>query len=248
MSDDFRSSDHADLARTIARRFLPSRWHYHYVRSKLATDPLYPGVAAALAGRELPLLDLGCGIGLLAHFLDGSGRRGSYLGLDNDARKIAQARTAAAAAGLHRTRFEQVDLALPADGARDRAAAEAAHAHRGDVVILDLLQFLPPTAQAPLLAQAAAGVAAGGRLVIRTGLAGRSWRARVTRAVDSLSRLLRWMNTGPKAYPERGALTAQLEAAGLQVTFTPLWGGTPFNNWLVVAERAADTASDDAMC
>ena len=32
-------------------------------------------------------------------------------------------------------------------------------------------------------------------------------------------------------------LRALLEGAGLATTFAPLYGNTPFNNWLVVAER-----------
>lgn len=231
--------DRAALART-AERFLPSRWHYHYVRSKLATDPLFAGVAEALQGCDQPLLDLGCGIGLLAQYLDAGGRRIPYLGLDNDRSKIEQARAAAARGGLTHARFECVDLAeavarFDADGGEP----DSPLTHRGSVAILDVLQFLPPAAQTPLLRCAAAGVAPGGRLVIRTGLAGSDWRARTTRAVDQLSRVLRWMNTGPKAYPEREALEALLVEAGLSVQFSPLWGGTPFNNWLVVAERPA---------
>jgi SAM-dependent methyltransferase len=221
----------------IARRFLPSRWHYHYVRSKLGSDPLFDGVARALDGCDAPLLDLGCGVGLLAHCLDAGGYRHAYLGLDNDPRKIAQAREAAARGGLA-ARFEQVDLAARLDAAAGGAAPGSVLAHRGSVAILDVLQFLPPAAQEPLLREAAACVAPGARLVIRTGLAGRGWRARITRAVDWLSRALRWMNTGPKAYPEREALGVLLSGLGLSVRFSPLWGGTPFNNWLVVAERA----------
>jgi len=231
--------DRAALALT-ARRFLPSRWHYHYVRSKLASDPLFGGVAEALQGCEHPLLDLGCGIGLLAHYLDACGRNIAYLGLDNDRGKIEQARLAAARGGLDGARFECVDLAEAiARIDSGTPAPDSPLAHRGSVAILDVLQFLPPPAQAPLLRCAAACVAPGGRLVIRTGLAGRDWRARITRGVDQFSRLLRWMNTGPKAYPERGALDALLGEAGLSAHFSPLWGATPFNNWLVVAERPA---------
>ncbi len=235
--------DRAALART-AERFLPSRWYYHYVRSKLATDPLFAGVAEALQGCDLPLLDLGCGIGLLAQYLDACGRPLAYLGVDNDRSKIEQARAAAARGCLTQARFECVDLAeTVARFDLDGPAPESPLAHRGSVAILDVLQFLPPPAQAPLLRCAAACVAPGGRLVIRTGLAGRDWRARTTRAVDQLSRLLRWMNTGPKAYPEREALAALLGEAGLSVRFSPLWGGTPFNNWLVVAERPASAGN-----
>lgn len=216
----------------IAARFLPSRWHYHYVRSKLASDPLYAGVAGALDGSNAPLLDLGCGMGLLAHYLDSCGLRFGYRGIDNDRSKIERARAVAADARLTHASFDVIDLAQAVGNG-------ALVGHRGSVAILDLLQFLPPPAQAPLLRSAAACITPGARLVIRTGLEGKGWRARITRAVDWLSRLLRWMNTGPKAYPTREGLTSLLNDAGLVVRFSPLWGGTPFNNWLVVAEIPA---------
>ncbi|HBK47306.1 MAG TPA: SAM-dependent methyltransferase, partial [Xanthomonadaceae bacterium] len=60
----------AAQARAIARAFLPerrlgNRYDYYYARSKLRTDPLYPGALAALRGTGAPVLDLGCGLGLL---------------------------------------------------------------------------------------------------------------------------------------------------------------------------------------
>lgn len=224
---------------SIARAFLPSRWHFHYVRSKLASDPLYGGVAKALEGCDEPLLDLGCGVGLLAHYLAACGQSRDYFGADNDADKITQAQATAGRAGLIHARFVVVDLS---DGDWSKTAMNGDEApYRGSVAILDLLQFLPPAAQAPLLRQAAACICPGARLVIRTGLAGSGWRVRVTRAVDVLSRVLRWMNTGPKDYPQRETLDALLREAGLTPSFSPLWGGTPFNNWLVVAERVDAT-------
>ena len=94
-----------DRARDIARAFLPdwplgNRYHYYYARAKLRSDPLYPGVCEALRGTRAPVLDLGCGIGLLAHALQQDGIGVRYFGVDNDARKIVSARRAAARAGL----------------------------------------------------------------------------------------------------------------------------------------------------
>ena len=83
---------------------------------------------------------------------------------------------------------------------------------------------------------AVAMLAPGARLVIRTGLEDGSRRARITRGVDAFSRMLGWMNAGPRRYPEADALRARFEAAGLRSAFTPLSGNTPFNNWRVVAE------------
>lgn len=219
-----------DTAKRIARayappRFFGSRWDYHYARIKLSTDPLYPGVLAALRGVEAPLLDLGCGLGLLAHALRSDGQRLNYRGVDNDAGKIARAQRAAQRADLDAVAFECVDLAagLPA--------------HRGNVALLDVLQFVPPEAQDGIVDGAIAMLEAGACLVIRTGLDDGSARARTTRRIDALSRRLGWMNAGPKRYPDADALRAKFATAGLRSEFTPLYGNTPFNNWLVVARK-----------
>jgi len=216
----------AGTAKSIARAFLPSRYHYHYARAKLASDPLYPGVVAALRGTDAPLLDLGCGIGLLAHALRAAGIGLAYRGVDNDAPKVTQARYAAANASLTDVAFEVVDLAA------------GMPAHHGSVAILDVLQFVPPPAQDAILDAAVAMLAPGAKLVIRTGLDDGSWRARFTRRVDDFSRMLGWMNAGAKRYPDAGALRARFDAAGLESEFVPLYGRTPFNNWRIVATRA----------
>ena len=219
----------ADQARGIARAFLPdsllgSRYHYYYVRTKLRSDPLYPGVCAALAGSSAPLLDLGCGLGLLAHALHAAGLGLRYFGADNDARKIAAARRAAARAGLANAGFQILDL------------ARALPPHRGSVAILDVLQFLDADRQLQLLGQVIDMLEPGARLVIRTGLYDGSQRARITRHTDLLARMVGWMNAAPKVYPERDRLQALFDARGLASRFAPLYGDTPFNNWLVVAQ------------
>lgn len=224
-----------DQMRAIAEAFLPDRpWQgyrdYFYTRAKLGSDPLYPGVCEALRGTTAPLLDLGCGLGLLAHALRAQGIALEYRGVDNDAGKIARARRAAARAELAGAAFATVDLArAPPD--------RMTPAHRGSVALLDVLQFIPPDAQSRALDAAIAMLVPGAKLVIRTGLADGSGRARVTRAVDVLSRVLGWMNAGPSRYPDADDLRARFAAAGLRSEFTPLYGDTPFNNWRVVAVK-----------
>src|SRR3546814_2174700 len=75
-------------------------------------------------------MDLGCGLGLLAHALRQDGQAMPYYGVDNDADKIGRAIAAAGRTGLAPVRFEVVDLAhhLPQ--------------HEGSVAILDVLQYL----------------------------------------------------------------------------------------------------------
>lgn len=214
--------------RRIAEAYLPQRAHYWYVRCKLAADPVYAAVGAALDSTAVPLLDLGCGIGLLAHTLRARGFAGSYVGIDNDAKKIAAARAAAERVGLHETRYECADL-----------ANEPLPPHRGNVALLDVLQFVSPQAAARLVERAAACVAPGARLVIRSGLDDADARTRLTRAVDAFSRHVGWMNATPKRYPTHADLESLLSRCGLHARFTPLSGRLPFNNWLVVCERSA---------
>lgn len=219
-----------EQVQAIARAYWPEHvlggyWDYCYSRAKLGSDPLYPGVCEALRDTDAPVLDLGCGLGLLAHALRAQGIALPYRGVDNDRGKIARARRSAARAGLQGVGFDTIDL------------AHEYPEHRGSVALLDVLQFIPHEAQIRALDAAIGMLVPGAKLVIRTGLADGSGRAHVTRAVDVFSRALGWMNAGPSRYPDADDLRARFAAAGLRVEFTPLFGNTPFNNWRVVATK-----------
>jgi len=215
---------------TIASAYLPSRfslqrWHYHYARSKLRTDPLYAGVADALRGADAPLLDLGCGIGLLAHWLRAVGIAVAYRGVDHDIGKIDIARQSARRARLQDVAFDTRDLAA------------ALPRHHGSVAILDVLQYLDDDAQRRVLDDAIAMLVPGARLVIRTGIDDGDGRIRGTRAIDRFATAIGWMQGAPHRYPRAQALLERLQQAGLEAAFTPLRGNALFNNWLVVARR-----------
>ncbi|MGH8032858.1 MAG: methyltransferase domain-containing protein [Luteimonas sp.] len=214
----------------IARAFSPqgsfgNRYDHYYARAKLASDPLFPGALAALRGSQAALLDIGCGLGLLAHALRADGQSIAYHGIDIDAGKIARAERAAAKASLAHARFGAIDLTrgLPM--------------HRGSIAILDVLQYLDADAQQALLDAAIAMLVPGARLVLRAALADSGRRGRATRITDWLGHLSGWMQTTPKHYPHRDALRAHFAAAGLQAQFAPLHGNTPFNHTLIVVER-----------
>lgn len=221
------------IIRDIARHYLPRRPHYWYARIKLATDPLYNGVGAVLAGTNEPLLDLGCGIGLLAHAVRAQGFAGDYRGVDCDDEKIASAHEAAGRAQLAGVRFESLDL------------ARGFPTHRGSVALLDIVQFLPPDAQKALLENAIASLTPGAVLVMRTGLHREGWRLRFTRGVDRFARMTGWMNVGPQRYPRRDELERRFDRHGLNAVFTPLHGRLPFENWLICARRDPISTSQD---
>lgn len=213
---------------TARHRIAESYDHWfqrRYVESKLATDPAYAATAELIAGRPLPLLDIGCGIGLLGQYLYERGLITHYLGLDHDARKIAAGQRALRQAGLERT------LQLRhADGASPQA-------WRGHVALLDVLHYLPEQGQRVLLANAIAHLAPDGLLVVRNVLRESSWRYHLTRASEFFLRASGWMSVGAQHYPSADELRAALEAAGLQVTIRSLHGNTPFDSYLVVAQR-----------
>ena len=218
----------AATAKGIARAFLPAhafgnRYDYYYTLVKLRTDPLYPGVLDALSGCSAPLLDLGCGLGLLAHALRVDGQAMPYVGVDIDAPKIERARRISAQSGLADAHFDVVDL------------ASGYPPHSGSVAILDVLQFLTREQQATLLDAAIAMLAPGAVLVMRAALDDGGTRIRRTRAGDRFAALTGWMPDRPKHYPTVEELRARFDAAGLAVDIRPWFGNTPFNNWLVVA-------------
>jgi cyclopropane fatty-acyl-phospholipid synthase-like methyltransferase len=217
-------------ARAIAHAFLPQRWYgnrwdYYYTLAKLRSDPLYPGVLNALRGSTAPVLDLGCGLGLLGHALRHDGQNQGYRGVDNDAAKISRGQRCMERQGLAQARLEYMDLA------REQPQ------HRGSVAILDVLQYLDQPTQTALLIHAASMLDGDGRLVIRVAIADESRRGRTSRVTDRLAKIIGWMQSTPHTYPTAEHFQQVLAAAGLSVEMTPLYGNTPFNNWLIVAQR-----------
>ena len=214
----------AELAKKLAKPF-PGTWDRTYVASKVKTDPLYGAVHDELCDSKLPLLDLGCGLGLLAFYLRECGLGFPIHGLDYDPRKISSARKVAAA-------LEHRDLDFETHDARTGLPE-----HSGNVSILDILQFFTPPEQETLLGLAAARIAPGGKLVIRSGLRDDSRRFKVTVFCDYLAKASFWMKAAPTHYPTAGDFERILSSHG-KVSIVPLWGGTPFNNHLIVLENS----------
>jgi len=210
------------ISARIAARYR-RRSHRSYIRSKLRWDPLFAAVAPLFVDSPRALLDIGCGLGLLGQYLRERGFRAAYHGLDLDAQKIEEARRAASTAGL--------DLDF-ADG-----TADSLPAFSGNVALLDVLHYMPAEVQRRVLAEAAARVANGGMLVIRNVLRDRSWRFRLTVLQERLARLLGWMRSPLGDFPQREDIEAPLRAMGMAVRVKPLWGRTPFNSYLFVAQR-----------
>jgi 2-polyprenyl-3-methyl-5-hydroxy-6-metoxy-1,4-benzoquinol methylase len=207
------------IAKRVSSRY--ERRLRGYVYWKLRLDPSYPAVLEHL-DRNLPLLDLGCGVGVLAFFLREHGFTAPIRGIDIDERKIAAARDVA-------THYDGVEFV--------HGSATDPLPPQRNVVILDLLQYVGSMAQQEILRNAAAVVPPGGVAIIRQGIRDDSWRYRCTHFVDTIGRAIRWNRGTRMNFPTREEIVAAFD--GFDVHVTPLWGRTPYNNYLFVFTRRA---------
>ncbi len=198
----------------IAPRY-ETRFLRLYARSKLATDPLYGAVARRLRGHPYPVIDIGCGIGLMAFHLREQGFTQPITGIDHDAVKIAEASRAA----YDGIRFATGDA---------RAAIPAG----SSVLLLDVLHYFDTEEQARILANVAAAVPPGGVAIIRDAVSDGSWRYRATYAAELFARGIQWIRADRLHFPTRERIVAAFD--GFDAEVAPLWGATPFNNYLFV--------------
>lgn len=211
----FRQRKHAVL------RFW--RWPllFCYAEGKTALDPAYPATHETLGDSRLPLLDLGCGIGLLSAFLWARGYRAEMLGIDADAKKI---RIASRALAGTTARFAAGD-------------AGSFPPHSGNVVALDVLHYFDDDAQQEWLRRIAASVAPGGVAILRVTLHEPNWRHAMTKAEEWLIHRSRWIPWAGWNFPTRDEVCAPFRDAGFSVEVRPMWGWTPFNGYLFTFRR-----------
>ncbi len=205
-----------DLAGRIAARY-PTRFLRIYVRSKIRVDPVYAAVFERIGEGSEPLLDIGCGIGILALYLRARGFRASIRGVDTDDRKVAIARSVMPEA----TTFSIADA---------RAAIDSA----GTIVLLDLLHYFRGDEQARILASAARSATT---VIIRDAIRDGSWRYRLTYLQETLARVIRWLRAERLHFPTRDEVMRPFD--GFDAEVAPLYGRTPFNNYLFVFRRSA---------
>jgi 2-polyprenyl-3-methyl-5-hydroxy-6-metoxy-1,4-benzoquinol methylase len=206
-----------------ADRFRNSRFLHGYARGKIRWDPAYPAVAEKLRGSEFPLLDIGCGVGLLAAYLRESGCEQPILGIEPDAQKI-------------RTALDQVAAAYPSLDFRV-GDARSLPDFSGDIVMLDVLHYMDAEAQHAVLEQIASRISPGGRALIRTTFRDGSWRYYATLAEEAFVRLSGWIRGGRCHFPTGEEICRAFQGPQWQVAISPMWGHTPFNSHLVEVIR-----------
>ena len=220
------------------------RFAWHFARGKLHGDPVYAALLSqGLLGHGPRILDLGCGQGLLAAWLLAAGALherklaadwpaswpappplGQYFGIDADPREVARG---------HRA-FAQVPLIRIVQGDITHVDYPAADA----VVILDVLHYIDYRSQEAVLARVRGTLVPGGKLLLRVGDAAGGARFALSQAVDAAVVLLRqhrWARLWARPLSEWRALLARF---GFAVRALPMSQGTPFANFLLVAEPA----------
>jgi trans-aconitate methyltransferase len=208
------------LAKEAAARY-PARDRYarHFAYGKLTGDPVFEH----LVGKDLippttRLLDLGCGQGLVASLLAGARGDVRVTGIDLMEREIARARAA-----VPEATFIAGDIAKTPFPAADV------------VLILDVLHYLEPAAQADVLRRVRAALEGGGTLFLRVADESPALRFRYTVLVDRVASALRGHGFVKLHCRPVAAWRSELESLGFRVEALPMSEGTPFANVLLAA-------------
>lgn len=210
-----------EIARAISRRYR-SRFLQGYVKSKVASDPIYRAVLARLRDARGPLLDVGCGIGLLGQIVREGGLALEVVGIDFDERKIAAA--SEATVGIEGLRFELGDA---------RKRREFA----GSVVLLDLLHYFRDDEQREILENAASYARPGDVVIIRDCIDDGSWRYRATWLEETFATSLGWLRGERLNFPTAASIFSAFRQRGFDEEIVPMWGRTPFNNHLLTFRK-----------
>ncbi|MGZ4778569.1 MAG: hypothetical protein ACXV5L_05190, partial [Thermoanaerobaculia bacterium] len=62
-------------------------------------------------------------------------------------------------------------------------------------------------------------------------------RYRLTYAAELFARSVRWLKAGELNFPTRESIVGPFREKGFEVEVSPLWGRTPFNNYLFMFRR-----------
>ena len=222
--------DEHELACQRVASLFGARWLRHYVSSKLRSDPVFAAAFELLKETTAPILDVGCGVGLLGFYLRARGVDAPLLGLDTDGRKIRQG--VAAAEG----RYREIEFI-------EQDARKELPPFQGNVALLDVLHYLAPVDQTALLNQLAARVAPGGLLLLRDAPREQTARFWTTYMGEVFAQTISWNIGAPLHFPTRESIAAAFAEEEFTREERPAWGGTPFNNRLFIFRRRSAAAA-----
>lgn len=217
-------ASHEQACARVASLFA-SRWLRHYAGSKLRSDPIFPLAYELLSDAAEPILDVGCGVGLLAFYLRERGLNQAIAGIDIDERKIRRASAASEEHQYSGLNFVAHDV------------ANELSPFIGNVVVFDLLHYLAPDTQQRLLSELARRVAPGAALLLRDCPRDASARFCATYLAEVFAQTISWNWRAPLHFPTPESINAAFNETQFARDMKPAWGGTPFNNRLFIFRR-----------
>lgn len=215
-------NEHEEACRRVTARF-QTRFLRQYVACKIRTDPSYPTVYESVRFSQQPLLDVGCGVGLLGFYLRERGFENPVIGLDRDARKISAAQEIA-------TAYPEIDCRL-------HDLADQLPEFSGTIAMLDVLHYFSPADQKNLLSRLVERVAPGAQLLLRDCPRDPGIRYGVTFLVEKCAQLISWNVSAPLHFPSRDSIIRNFSPNEFTQDVKPLWGATPFNSHLFIFQR-----------
>ena len=221
------AASHEEACQRVASLF-QRPWLRRYVAGKLRSDVVYSAAWEVLGNSRAPILDLGCGVGLLPFYFRERGFREPIIGLDMDSRKIREARAVSRGryAGLE---FLEQDVMNPLP------------AFHGNVAMFDVLHYLPPARQRTLLSEAASLVSPGAALLLRDCPRDGSPRFWMTYAGELFAQAVSWNIGIPLHFATRESINSPFAEEDFVREEQPASGGLPFNNRLFIFRRRSDT-------
>jgi 2-polyprenyl-3-methyl-5-hydroxy-6-metoxy-1,4-benzoquinol methylase len=224
LSDDEETQHAHEAACDRVAALFPERWLRHYTRSKLRLDPVFATAFELLRDSAQPLLDVGCGVGLLSFYLRERGFEQSITGVDVDERKVRRASDAA------RGRYDGLTFA-------EHNAAQKLPDFEGHVAVLDVLHYLPPARQESLLREFAASVCDGAMLLLRDSPRNGSARFWMTYFAERFAQTISWNRSAYLHFPTAESIEAAFATDEFTREARATWGHTPFNNQLFIFRR-----------
>jgi SAM-dependent methyltransferase len=232
------------VARAAERFRASGKFAYYFARGKLRTDPVF---ATVLVQELLPkaprLLDLGCGQGLVAAWLDAAkqchlsghwpeqwaapARPVSIRGIEIDANEVRRAQRALHGVAL----IECADLrSAPLTGS-------------DAILMLDVLHYMDLASQQSLIERARTALSDDGVLLVRIGNAAGGLRFAWSRWVDAAIWRLRGRRRIELTFRTLAQWIQLLAGAGFAVKEIPMTGARSFANVLLLAKPLARSGS-----
>lgn len=214
------------------------RYPFHFARGKLRHDPVFRAILEnGLLPDEGRLMDLGCGLGILAALLT-EGRNQYQAGNWNPEWSIPPQNL-----DLHGVELLDWKVAAARLALGDHASITQGDIRTFElpdssaVILLDVLLYLNAAEQRKILERVAHALKPGGTLLLREGNAAGGLRHHVTSLAEHICCLWRRHGWQELHYRSTAEWVSLLEGLGFSVETLPMSQGTPFSNVLFRATR-----------